>query len=125
MTVTVPRRFRFAPILTATVLTVLLLYLFGKTANIFLLLFVAVLISLYLGAVAEVFQQRLRLPPRVALGAAIALTTTGSAATRPRRKSRRPSSGPSPRATATTSPTAPTTRWARSGTVAARRGVPP
>ena len=74
MTVTVPRRFRFAPILTATVLTVLLLYLFGKTANIFLLLFVAVLISLYLGAVAEVFQQRLRLPPRVALGAAIALT---------------------------------------------------
>ena len=46
MTVTVPRRFRFAPILTATVLTVLLLYLFGKTASIFLLLFVAVLISL-------------------------------------------------------------------------------
>ena len=74
MTVTVPRRFRFAPILTATVLTVLLLYLFGKTAGIFLLLFVAVLISLYLGAVAEVFQRRLRLPPRFALAAAVALT---------------------------------------------------
>lgn len=74
MTVTVPRRFRFAPILTATVLTVLLLYLFGKTANIFLLLFVAVLISLYLGAVTEVFRHRLRLPPRVALAAAVVLT---------------------------------------------------
>src|SRR6185295_920339 len=34
LTVTVPRRFRFAPILTATVLTVLLLYGFGKTAGI-------------------------------------------------------------------------------------------
>lgn len=74
MTVTVPRRFRFAPILTATVLTVLLLMLFGKTASIFLLLFVAVLISLYLGAVAEVFQRRLRLPPRFALAAAVALS---------------------------------------------------
>lgn len=74
MTVTVPRRFRFAPILTATVLTVLLLYLFGKTASIFLLLFVAVLISLYLGAVAEAFRTRLRLPPRLALAAAVALT---------------------------------------------------
>ena len=74
MTVTVPRRFRFAPILAATVITALLLYLFGKTASIFLLLFVAVLISLYLGAVAEVFKNRLRLPPRFALAAAIALT---------------------------------------------------
>ena len=74
MTVTVPRRFRFAPILAATVLTGLLLYLFGRTANIFLLLFIAILISLYLGAVAEVFQNRLRLPPRIALACAVALT---------------------------------------------------
>ena len=74
MTVTVPRRFRFAPILAATVLTGLLLYLFGRTANIFLLLFIAILISLYLGAVAEVFQNRLRLPPRIALAGAVALT---------------------------------------------------
>ena len=79
MTVTVPRRFRFAPILTATVLTVLLLYLFGKTASIFLLLFIAILISLYLGAVAEVFQNRLRVPPRVALACAIALTVAAIA----------------------------------------------
>ena len=79
MTVTVPRRFRFAPILTATVLTVLLLYLFGKTASIFLLLFIAILISLYLGAVAEVFQNRLRLPQRVALACAVALTVAAIA----------------------------------------------
>jgi predicted PurR-regulated permease PerM len=79
LTVTVPRRFRFAPILTATVLTVLLLYLFGKTASIFLLLFIAILISLYLGAVAEVFQNRLRLPPRIALACAVALTVAAIA----------------------------------------------
>lgn len=79
MTVTVPRRFRFAPILAATVLTVLLLYLFGKTANIFLLLFISILIALYLGAVAEVFQNRLRLPPRIALACAIALTVAAIA----------------------------------------------
>ena len=79
MSVTVPRRFRFAPILTGTVLTVLLLYLFGKTASIFLLLFIAVLISLYLGAVAEVFQNRLRLPQRVALACAVALTVAAIA----------------------------------------------
>lgn len=71
------RRFRFAPILAATVITVLLLYLFGKTASIFLLLFISILLSLYLGAVAQAFQNRLRLPPRVALGAAIALTLAG------------------------------------------------
>ena len=40
------RRFRFAPLLTAAVLTVLLLLLFKTTANVFLLLFLGVLISL-------------------------------------------------------------------------------
>ena len=74
MTDTTARRFRFAPILAATVFTVLLLYLFGKTASIFLLLFISILLSLYLGAVAEAFRHRLRLPPRLALAAAIALT---------------------------------------------------
>src|SRR5258708_15079513 len=47
------RRLKFAPILTATVLTVLLLWLFKSVAQVFLLLFLGVLISLYLGAVAE------------------------------------------------------------------------
>lgn len=55
-------RFRFAPVLAATVCTVLLLLLLGKTAELFLLLFIAVLISLYLGAVADVLARRTRLP---------------------------------------------------------------
>ena len=64
-------RTRFAPILTATVLTVLLLWLVGKTADVFLLLFVAILISLYLGAVTDYFDQRLHLPRRLAFAAAL------------------------------------------------------
>ena len=48
-----PRRFRFAPLLAATVLTVLLLWLFGTVADVLLLLFLAILLSLFLGAVAD------------------------------------------------------------------------
>ena len=66
-----PRRVNFAPILTAIVLTVLLLWLFKTVAGVFLLLFIAVLISLYLGAVAEWFEHRLRLAPRLAFAVAI------------------------------------------------------
>jgi predicted PurR-regulated permease PerM len=68
------RRFRFAPILTATVLTVLLLWLFGRVAQVFLLLFVGVLVSLYLRAVTAWFERRLHLPDRVAFAAALLLT---------------------------------------------------
>jgi predicted PurR-regulated permease PerM len=71
------RRFRFAPILTATVLTVLLLWLFGTVADVLLLLFLAVLISLYLGALADVFVRRTRLPRRWALVLAVLLTAAG------------------------------------------------
>jgi predicted PurR-regulated permease PerM len=68
-------RFRFAPILAATVITVLLLVLLGRTADIFLLLFIAVLISLYLGAVADFLVRRLRLvrPLAMALGALLSV----------------------------------------------------
>ncbi|NUO62945.1 MAG: AI-2E family transporter [Gemmatimonadaceae bacterium] len=55
-------RFRFAPLLAATVITVLLLWMVGHAADIFLLLFLAILISLYLGAVTDFFQRRARLP---------------------------------------------------------------
>jgi predicted PurR-regulated permease PerM len=68
------RRVRFAPLLAATVLTVLLLWMFGKTADVLLLVFVAALIALYLGAVSEWFAKRLRFPPRLALLTAIVLT---------------------------------------------------
>ena len=65
------KRFRFAPILTATILTILLLWMVGKTAEIFLLLFIAILISLYLGAVTDFLQRRLRLPRSAAFALAL------------------------------------------------------
>ena len=71
------RRFKFAPILTATVLTVLLLWLVGQVAHILLLLFLGVLISLYLRAVAAWFERRLHLPDRLAFAAALLLTVAG------------------------------------------------
>jgi predicted PurR-regulated permease PerM len=71
------RRFRFAPLLAATVLTVLLLWLFGTVADVLLLLFLAVLLSLYLGAVADAITRRTRLPRRVSLLVAVVLTTAG------------------------------------------------
>jgi predicted PurR-regulated permease PerM len=64
-------RSRFAPLLTATVITILLLWLAGKVADILLLLFVAILISLYLGAVSDYFSRRLRLPRQIAFAAAL------------------------------------------------------
>jgi predicted PurR-regulated permease PerM len=67
-------RFRFGPILAATVLTVLGLWLFGSVAQVFLLLFLGILISLYLSAVAEWIERRARLPQ----GAAFALAVISS-----------------------------------------------
>ena len=71
-----PRRFRFAPLLAATVLTVLLLWLFGTVADVLLLLFLAILLSLFLGAVADAITRRIRLPRRLALVVAGLLTLT-------------------------------------------------
>ena len=68
------RSSRFAPILTATVVTILLLWLFIKASHVVVLLFLAILISLYLGAVADFFSQRLRLPRRSALPLAIVVS---------------------------------------------------
>jgi len=65
------RRFKFAPILTATVLTVLLLWLFKTVAQVFVLLMLGVLISLYLGAVARWIEKKTRIPEKAALAAAI------------------------------------------------------
>lgn len=67
-------RFRFAPVLAATVFTVLLLLLLGKTAELFLLLFIAVLISLYLGAVADALARRTRLTRRWSVLVAVLLS---------------------------------------------------
>ena len=64
-------RFRYAPVLAATVVTLLALLLLYSTAELFLLLFIAVLISLYLGAVADGIQSRTGWPRRGAVGLAI------------------------------------------------------
>lgn len=64
-------RFRFAPVLAATVLTVLALLLLYATAELFLLLFIAVLIALYLGALSDYVQRRAGVPRRLAVAIAI------------------------------------------------------
>jgi predicted PurR-regulated permease PerM len=73
------RRFKFAPILTATVITVLLLWIAGKAAHVFLLLFLGVMISLYLGALAGVLHRRLRIPDGWALAGAVLISMGGLA----------------------------------------------
>ena len=64
-------RFRFAPVLAATVITLLALLLLYSTAELFLLLFIAVLISLYLGALADMVQHRTTWPRQAAVALAI------------------------------------------------------
>jgi predicted PurR-regulated permease PerM len=73
-TTTAGRRFRIGPIITAVVLTVLLLWLLGATADIFLLLFIGILISLYLSAVTDFFERRLRIPRQLAFTLALLVT---------------------------------------------------
>ncbi|MGQ0649190.1 MAG: AI-2E family transporter [Gemmatimonadaceae bacterium] len=67
-------RIRFAPALATTVATVLLLWLLGTAADIFLLLFVAILFSLYLGAVNDEISRRTGLPRGVAFTITVVLT---------------------------------------------------
>jgi predicted PurR-regulated permease PerM len=73
------RRFKFAPILTATVFTILLLWIAGKVAHVFLLLFLGIMISVYLGALAGTLQRRLRIPGGWSLLAAVLITLGGLA----------------------------------------------
>lgn len=72
-----PRKFRFAPVLAATVFTILLLWLSGQVMEVFLLLFLGILFSLGLGALAGVLHRRARLPERVAFFGALAITFGG------------------------------------------------
>jgi predicted PurR-regulated permease PerM len=68
------RRFKFAPVLTATVLTILLLLLVKKAATVFVLLFLGILISLYLRALAGVIERRLKIPDPFAYIASLLLS---------------------------------------------------
>ena len=72
-------KFKFAPVLTASVLTFLFLWLAGRVAEVFLLLFLGILLSLGLGALAGVLHRRARFPERLAFFAAILLTFGGMA----------------------------------------------
>ena len=65
------RRLRVAPILTAATFTVLLLWLFGAAAEVFLLLFIGVLLSLYLGAVTDYVTRHTRMPRGLAFAIAL------------------------------------------------------
>ena len=67
-------RVRFAPMLFGTIVTVALLWLVVKASNVFLLLFIAVLLSLFLRAVADVSQTRLRMSSSIALLAAVLIS---------------------------------------------------
>lgn len=67
-------RFRFAPLLTAVVITVLLIMLFGHAAELFILLFISILISLYLGAVADWLRDRAHMTRGVSLAIAVVST---------------------------------------------------
>jgi predicted PurR-regulated permease PerM len=69
-------RVKVAPILTGVILTLLLLWMFGATADVFLLLFVAIILSLYLGAVRDLLVEHAHLPPKLAFFISVA----GSAA---------------------------------------------
>jgi len=61
-----PARTRVAPVIAGVIISVLLLWMLGATAEVFLLLFIAVIISLYLGAVRDLLVERGHLPPRLA-----------------------------------------------------------
>jgi predicted PurR-regulated permease PerM len=73
------RRFRFAPILTATVFTVLLLWIAGKVAHVLLLVFLGILISQYLLALSGGLHRRLRIPDGWSLVAAVLISLGGLA----------------------------------------------
>jgi predicted PurR-regulated permease PerM len=70
------RTVKVAPILTGVILTFLLLWMLGATADVFLLLFIAIILSLYLGAVRDLLVNRAHVPPKLAFF----LSVVGSAA---------------------------------------------
>ncbi|MBA3646204.1 MAG: AI-2E family transporter [Gemmatimonadaceae bacterium] len=74
MTTDAAPRFKLAPVLTGVVLTFLLLWMLGATAEVFLLLFIAIIISLYLGAVRDFFVEHGKVPPRLAFFLSVSLS---------------------------------------------------
>ncbi|MEO8192843.1 MAG: AI-2E family transporter [Gemmatimonadales bacterium] len=73
------QHFKLAPALATVILTVLALWMVGHTAGVFLLLFVAIILSLYLGAVRDLLVDRGRVPDRLAFFLAVVGTIVGIA----------------------------------------------
>ena len=73
------RKFKFAPLLAATILTILLLWLSAQVVEVFLLLFLGILISLGLGALKDFLRKRARMPERLAFLVALLVTFGGIA----------------------------------------------
>jgi predicted PurR-regulated permease PerM len=71
---TAETRFRFGPVLAAAIASILLILLFWKISSVVLLLFIAVLVSLYLGSVTDFLVERTRLPRTLAFTATVLLT---------------------------------------------------
>ncbi len=69
--------FKLGSALAIVALTILGLWLVGATASVFLLLFLAIIISLFLGAVRDALVEKAHLPPRVAFFLAVILTVSG------------------------------------------------
>lgn len=69
--------FKLGPALATVILTILALWLVGSTADVFLLLFLAIIISLYLGAVRDFLVHRGRVPDRLAFFLAVTATLVG------------------------------------------------
>ncbi len=69
-------RLKVAPIFAGVIITFLLLWLLGSTADVFILLFIAILLSLYLGFVRDLLVEHGRMPPKLAFFFAV----TGSGA---------------------------------------------
>jgi predicted PurR-regulated permease PerM len=68
------QRFRVAPVFAGAIITFLLLWLLGSTADVFLLLFIAVLLSLYLGSVRDLLVEHAHIPPKLAFFLAVFLS---------------------------------------------------
>ena len=73
----VGQNFKLAPALATIVLTILILWMVGSTASVFLLLFLAIILSLYLGAVRDILVNRARVPERLAFFLAVVGTLVG------------------------------------------------
>ena len=74
MSSTAETRFRFGPVLVAAIASILLILLFWKISDVILLLFIAILVSLYLGSVTDFLTERTPLPRKLAFTASILIT---------------------------------------------------